>query len=421
MDNNSPAFSPDTWTTARTTGGPSRVPLDTHEIMKQQMFRSDVASCDDHFEKNLPCPTAIYGAQDTYLTLDSFVKLPESDIARGRYKWNFSIQGTTGTEFIGVKNAIENVIHISMGCFSVPFLEDVPYILTPTPYGALPNGINSVVQVQNNNNAANPLLPDSPVLVPDVPAGGTVYGQYPLSTLIPPLVTTTPFVNNPLSQVPFSSKMTIFLEELGLQSFSDRGGARHHFDYALRHPALIGANPNVLQAIPLGGGEWGGFNFTEPIQAIHGLTLVFRNPDVPIRFLPDVYQQVQVAGDASAGVAPGNFLRFTTPEPHHLNVGDRIYVTGLSTGNAALDALVNRADGWVASADPNTAPPYPNSGEPIPTPTQFWTDPALSIINLTAPVPSLPKLATVYVAKRRLLIPLRIRGVVDRLTNYMTL
>jgi hypothetical protein len=83
---------------------------------------------------------------------------------------------------------------------------------------------------------------------------------------------------------------------------------------------------------------------------------------------------------------------------------------------AALDSYVNRADGHVASADPALPPLAP--GSPIPTPDAFWLDPAVSLIDF-APPPALPQIVTVRIAKRRLRIPIRLRRIVDRLTNYV--
>jgi hypothetical protein len=43
----------------------------------------------------------------------------------------------------------------------------------------------------------------------------------------------------------------------------------------------------------------------------------------------------------------------------------------------------------------------------------------VSLIDLTAPPPALPQIVTVCIAKRRLRIPVRLRRVVGRLTNYV--
>lgn len=375
------------------------VGLDVKELLKNEAFASNEPACDDHFDKNRPCPDAIHGVSDQYIVLDTFNKLPMSNIAQGEFQWNFMVQGVTGDEVVGVHDKIDTVIEVQIGSFSIPILEEVPYKLTPQP-AAVPTGRNVLVLIQNNNHAAAPF---NPLLLPT---------QYPL-----PVPTQTPWVDNPYSQVPFGNRMTVQLKEAGLQSYSDRNGARHHFEFNLVYLAGIAArNPNMLTALPINGTQWDTFTFTEPLKDVHGLTLVFRNPDAPISFLPDCYYDVDVSSDGAA--APGPFLRFTVNN-HQLLVGDRIYVSGLKTGVGALDKYVNRPEGHVASGDP-ALPPLPPSS-PIPTPNTFWLDPAVSIIDLTAPAPILPQIVTVHVAKRRMRIPMRLRRVVDRLTNYINL
>lgn len=369
-------------------------------------------SCDDHFEKGRPCPSAVYGVSDQYLVLDSFSKLRESQIERGEFKWNFMVQGVTDSDVIGVKDKIDTVIEIQVGAFCLPILEDVAYTPTPAPYPAFPTGTNQIVLVQNNSNAANPLLPESPVLVPNVAPNG----QYPPSALTTGTISRTPWVSNPLSQLPFCNRITIQLKEAGLQSYSDRDGARHHYEFNVTYLSFAAANPSMLQAIPMHGGLWDTYIFTEPLKDVHGLTLVFRNPDIPVRFQPDCLYGVVAEGDGTIA-PPGNYLRFTSVG-HKLNVGDRIYIIDFKSGNATLDTYVGRPDGHVASADPGEVP-YPGPGESIPTPDHFWLDPVISLVDLTTPIPTLPQIVTVCIAKRRLRIPIRLRRIVERLTNYI--
>jgi hypothetical protein len=226
-------------------------------------------------------------------------------------------------------------------------------------------------------------------------------------------------MNNPYTQTPYGNRVTVQLVEAGLQSYSDRKGARHHFEFQLTYPTFNGLNPTMLTAAPLSGNKWDTFMFTEPLKDVHGLTLVFRNPDVPINFLPDCFYDAVIGDDGSVAPAPGHYVMVTV-NGHGLLVGDRVHISGFASGNDALDVYINREDGHVASAQPGLAP-FPITGEPIPTVNQFWLDPAPSLIDLTAPPPVIPQIAVVYVAKRRLRIPLRLRRVVDRLTNYVNL
>ena len=56
-------------------------------------------------------------------------------------------------------------------------------------------------------------------------------------------------------------------------------------------------------------------------------------------------------------------------------------------------------------------------------PEVFYLDPAIGVVSLSLPIPNphMPAVVTLFVAKRRLRIPLRMRRVVGRLTNYVTI
>jgi hypothetical protein len=246
--------------------------------------------------------------------------------------------------------------------------------------------------------------------------------------------------------------------EVGLQSYSDRFGARHHFEFTVGRRENAGLNPTMLYARPPRG-DWDVYTFTDPIKDIHGLTLQFRNPDHPVSFLPDVFYGVPLTYATAGGTS---YLQLNLPAGHGLRAGDRVFVTGCATGRAppqcrpageavtpanqflpvcpaggacpvppaafgGLDAYVNRPEGHVLNGSP--AAPLP-PGAPIATP-EVWTDPAIDIQNFLpllaqaalrpeCPQP-FPQTVNVYVAKRRLRIPLRVRRVVPRLTNYISL
>ena len=370
--------------------------LDVHELLKREAFASESAACDDHFEKNRPCPESVHGISDQYIVFDTFSKLRESQVERGEFRWNFMVQGVTGDQVLGVRDRIDTVIAIQVGAFALPILPEVPYVLAPPPV-VTPSGTNQLVLIHNNTNLAVPL---SPLLLT---------AQYPLQ-----LPAQIPWVDNPYTQLPSGGRLTIQLREAGLQSYSDRNGARHHFEFGVAYPAGAneGANPNMLMAAPLRGGQWDTFLFTDPLKDVHGLTLVFRNPDVPIRFLPDCLYEVAAVSDGAA--APGPFLRFDAPA-HGLLVGDRVFIEGFQSGVSALDTYVNRPEGQVISGDPSLPP----LGPAAPLADSFWLDPAVSLIDLTAPPPNLPQIVTVCIAKRRMRIPMRLRRVVQRLTNYV--
>jgi hypothetical protein len=377
--------------------------LDVKELLKQEAFESLQSACDDHFEKNRPCPQGPWGVSDQYIVLDSFNKVPDfSNPAEGVFKWNFNVQGSTDNQAVGVRDRIDTVTEIQIGRFSLPIFPEVPYVLKAAP-AVTPSGLNQLVLVHNNNNA---VAPNNPLLLST---------QYPIE-----LTTHSPWINNPYSQIPYGDRLTIQLKEVGLQAYTDIGGAHHHFEMVVAYAAdLIGTNPNMVWATPMNGTAWDIFELTEPLFDVHGLTLVFRNPDIPVSFQPDVLYQTTVDSDAAA--LPGPYLEFTYVN-HGLSVGDRIYIKGYASGISTLDTYVNRPQGHVVSGNPAAAALAPgtllaNAVAPGPYADSFWLDPAVSIVDFS-PAPT-AQIVDVYVAKRRIRIPMRLRRIVDRVTNYI--
>jgi hypothetical protein len=389
--------------------------IDIHEVLKAEAFQSQQAACDDHFEKSRPCPSGVYGVSDQYIVLDSFQKIRESRTEQGEFQWNFMVQGVTGDQVIGIRDKADTIIEAQMAGFIFPMPPEVPYVLTLVPI-TTPSGLNKLVLIQNNSAT----LGQAPTLVLNVIGSGL--GQYPPSVLTTASPSFAPiWVNNPYTQLPFGGRLTVQMKEAGLQSYSDRNGARHHFEFIIAYiSAATGQNPTMLQALPLTGTVWDTYTFTDPLKDIHGLTLVFRNPDVPIKFDPDCYYEVRVTSDGA--VPPGPYLMFNVPN-HGLNAGDRIFVQGFKSGVGVLDSYVNRAEGHAINGQPTgvpgtgIAPGVPLASVPSSV-DAFWLDPAVSIIDL-APAPVLPQVVTVCVAKRRIRIPMRLRRVVARLTNYV--
>jgi hypothetical protein len=292
-----------------------------------------------------------------------------------------------------------------MGTFCLPILPEVSYkLVQPPPIS--PSGTNTIVLVHNNNNG----LTGPPTLIQNI---GN-YGQYPKEVLIPPDTFVIPWINNPYTQLPFHNRISVQIKEAGLQSYSDRNGARHHFDFIASYRPQLNTNPNIISVRPLSGYLWDTFVFTEPLQNIQTMTLVFRNPDNPIQFLPDCLYYAKAVSD-NAG-APGPFIRFEYSS-HGLSMGDRIFITGFKSGQINLDSYINRSDGHVASGDPTQLPLQP--GVLIPTLDYFWTDPAIGIVDLS-PQPLLPQIVDICIAKRRIRIPVRVRRIVDKTTNYIT-
>jgi hypothetical protein len=399
--------------------------LDVREILKREALNP------------LPPPAHAgrpqpLGISDQYVMLDTFLKLRESATDRGEFRWNFMVQGVTGDEVIGVRDEIDNVIEIQIGSFAMPNLPEVPYVVADDPFETTGK------HVLRGNNIGTAALKPPPKLG---------INQYPEAVLVPGPGTTwnntplTPWVHNPYSQVPFFGGLTVQVCEAGLQSYSDRNGARHHFDFRLTVPN-DGANPNMLLARPMRGAQWDTYTFTDPLKDIHGMTLIFRNPDAPIRFLPDCLYGVTVKHNDPPFTRKA--LRFYAPG-HQLRMGDRIFVSGFSSGDAGLDAYVNRPEGLVASGNFDSLTKIEPGVEIAEAYLEdyFWTDPGICIEDVKFPwlVPAAPagpggsppavpaytemrdelppQSVTVCVANRRMRIPMRIRRVVDRVTNHI--
>lgn len=454
--------------------------IDVHELMK-------CASRDD--DRLNSGKEVIFGLSDNYVIFDSFLKSPASIPAQGLYIWNMIVQGSTGKQVIGVNNVIEQTIEMQAGPFVFPQIQDVPYLVNRNNGGGpvIPEVNGSVVLRQNNRsiNASIAITlggtvfytwPDpqngSPMLqldrIPDSTGTGSIttvaapppdstttstttnpieYGQYPnsllLNTVFPPLVqiSTLPWLNNPYTQLP-NGRFTIQVREVGLQSISDVNGNRHNFEYDVEYRTDIGKSAATYQAKPLK--EMNTYIFTQPITSLQGISLVFRNPDIPIVFEPDVYRNV-------AFQINDGFINFILPN-HNFRVGDRIYIQDFVPwpGSGNLNEIMNRPEGFVvANYDDNIVPgpPFPAVSNPLEhgsllqIPNRFTTDPAISTNLLTTPaipatipnpippppvtIPPTPYNATVpyiavvsiFVEKRRMRIPIRFRSVVPKITN----
>lgn len=374
--------------------------IDIHELLKREAFASPNHACDDHFEKNRPCPDAVYGISDQYMVLDSFEKLETSIPAAGDFRFNFMVQGVTQNQTIGVRDVVSTVIAIQVGTFFIPTIYPYQYVLNPpTPASPLTSGLPGLFQ--NGPNLATSAYQD--------PLAG------------------------PLSQIPYGGRITLELREIGLQSYSDRGGVRHHFEFdavpvfaasgslsteiaepiigpAFAPPPLVG-----MRLVPLP--AWDHFFFTDPIQDIQGLSLLFRNPDFPVQFPQDIVYGAQAFTDNTrwpgivftipAGPAPQGTSALISPN-------DRVIISGFTSGNAVIDSYINRTQGLAVGSASDLM--------------SISLNPSVDISPLvpTRPAPGvqtpIPSSARVNIAipKNRIRIPMRFRKVVQRLTNYMS-
>ncbi len=353
--------------------------MDVHELLKQMMFATSSPACDDHFEKNRPCPSTIYGVSDQYMVLDSFEKLQESPVEVGEFQFNFMVQGVTRNQNIGVKETLNTVIGIQCYEFCIPVLP----IDNFDPATAVTLAPNLAVL----GLAANGALPVPPALNP---------------------------ISDARSQIPFCKRVTMYFKEIGLQSYSDTNNRRHHFEFRAEMADIAVRDRVRLSPIDFTSSY---FLFTEPIQAIHGLTVAFYNPGEVLRFPPDILYMSSAASDA------GQLLEFSYHDPTNLiNLapGDRIYVKGFATGNPVLDRWVTRPEGQLVGAGGFLL--VPPAGPSDGTTVTFRLNPDVSVAAFYppgVPIPSTEQI-DIYIAKNRLRIPLRFRKVVPKLTNYVS-
>ena len=362
--------------------GKRGAPLDIHELQKLEAFAEASAACDNHFEKSRPCPSAPLGVSDQYLVLDSYEKVEtDSRGHEGVLRFNFAVQGVTRDQAIGVKDVIDTVIGVQVLEFPAPLFPADAF--DPADLLALDPAL-----------ARLGLAPNGAVPPGDDPAA-------------------------PTSQTPFGGRVTLFLREIGLQSFSDTDNRRHHFEFKTERLAdaatPAGTNDRLLLK-PLRHGHY--YVFTEPIKDVHGLTLCFYNPQAPLRLPPDC-----LYGAEAFSSDPGQLLEFRfLDKTNLLNLapGDRIHIRGFSVPGAPfalLNRFVGRAEGFLVGAAGFSLGPASPRG----TPVTFRLNPDISLAALgVGPGAALASTRiTVCVAKNRLRVPLRFRRVVDRLTNYI--
>lgn len=477
--------------------------IDVHELLKREAFDGP-PSYGNHFERSRPAPGGVYGASDQYIILDSFNKLETSRPENGTFTWNFMVQGVTGDQVIGVRDKVDTVVEMQFGQFFMPPLPELPYVT-----GALGAGVTLT-----QNNVAPLGRPLS---------YGTLYATVSGSSLTNTTAWGSSWAYDPLTQTP-NGAFTIQVQEAGLQSISDRNGARHHLDYALDIAAGTAAtnnrgfnngyynstalaagfgesgitaaaaviSPTQILASPQGmpGSAWDTYVFTDPLQDVHGITLQFRGPDENLSFQPDSYYNAVFQTDASC-----NLCMLVTPQQlnnGYLIVGERLFVRAFSSGNRTLDAYMNRPPGLTGTTyfqktplppgvltsalylghqiQPNF-PNTPAATAPAGTVAVYF-DPNINIAGATIttlapnpvpeatffseyyakypsqapgskslaprmPLPVWPAMVpsdvvvsgatviatgvTVNIARLRLRVPVRLRRVVQRLTNYMSI
>jgi hypothetical protein len=111
------------------------------EALKNMMFQSNSPQCDNHFEKNLPCPSDILGAADIYLDLDGVYKnVAGTNLRQGIIGFNINNEATTGKQAIGTFSTLENIIEIVVGNFYLPAYQDLTDTAAGTTFELGPKG-----------------------------------------------------------------------------------------------------------------------------------------------------------------------------------------------------------------------------------------------------------------------------------------
>jgi len=423
------AMTPGGFATGYVHGRPGDEPIDIKEMMKRQMFSDDHISGASqsvigssthvgHPKKNLPNPNSAYGFTDHHVVLDSFHKVEDSETSKGRFRFNFRLQGETTDQDIGVHDEIKNVISIKLAPFCMSIPQDYAYSVA----------VSGLTLAQNSS-------------------GGGDSGD--------------DTIDSPMSQLPFCRRMFMYFRELGSQAFHVAKGGRYHFECVAgdMDPSRAGM---VEFAPPL---ECENFVFGDPIQYIQGITMHLTNGAGDLDVLPDCYYSCTAIEDGS------NFLQLATGLTAEAGIaeGDRVFITGFNAirsditsdgaalsstsqpNNAvqhhALNNYINRVEGHIIGSgglisstgtfrlhpDVNVASAGTTlvlnhtsiGGTSVHWPaldtvtTALDRDRQSSTYNTYIPTTTTEHFRIkICVAKRRLRIPLVIRGLKDEPTNY---
>lgn len=351
---------------------------------------------------------------DTYIIVDSFNKIRSSDTSQGEFKWNIFKGIGSREECVNIYEDLGDVIEICMGSFYMPILEDLSY---NDPKFNISVG-TATLEVNNFNNTMPMTLKRS--------IDSTITGQYPFSLLTPGgLDYVNPWINSPYTQIPFSNRFTVQLLEAGYYSYNNNNNTRYNFEFDALYGGDNGYNPNFLLVNPINSSDkWDNFNFNDPIRSLTSISLVFRNPDNRIKFEPDIFYNAVI--DTEVDIFGVTWIVFYNRQftVHNLSMGDRIYIKNfvpkLSNGTfnnlfpKYLTDYINRIEGHVVSGKYPSHSSSTYYGDRFPVPTyKFGTDPAIKLLNpLDVNITnSLPGSCDIYIAKRRLRIPMRFKSI----------
>ena len=351
---------------------PSR-DLDVHEMLKLEAFGPDRPGCDDVYNVGRPCQTVVggtVGISDQYIVLDSFEKVAGSKVHQGELQFNMMVQGVTKDQTIGVRDCLDNVISVRVGAFTIPTLSYDVFV--PATVLAIEPYLSVLTLVANGA----------------LPAAGDA-------------------VTNAQAQTPYG-RVTLYLKEFGMQSYSDHNNRRHHFEF---DASLVGLGDRMMLT-PLRYGE--PFVFTEPIQAVDALTACFYTPGTQLRLPPDCLYNVQASSNGA------QLLTFTYTDPTNLlnlAVSDRVTIEGFVTGNTILDAYIARPAGHMVGAGGFSLGAVSRAGQTV----TFRLNPDVTVSAYYGASVAVPSTSSVVVkvAINRIRIAMQLRRVVDHQTNFI--
>ena len=323
--------------------------INIQELLKQEIYDEKItplsnnpanrnnSNASQRSQPNKPYSEQTVGVSDQYLILDTFLKSVDSAPTRGELKWNIYAQGSTSNNppVVGVLNNLSTVVDIQTGSFSMPIPSEHLYPLSDLSLikNLLSIGISLIQNNATNFNPAPAKISANLAPILDV-------SQLPQGVLFQNI---PPWVSDPLTQLPFGNRMTIQIKEAGLQSYSDINGNRHHFEYKLKYPVVFdGTTPNMLEVEASYPGS-DKYIFTEPLIDLQTLTLIYRNPDLPVIFDPDFFNCTASIDFIITPSNPFPTLTFTFPG-HGLLTGDALNITGFNSGSSILDGYINRTN-----------------------------------------------------------------------------
>lgn len=338
-----------------------------------------------------------WGISDQYIILDSFQKLETSDISNGELKFNLAVQGGGIGEVVGINDQLNDIIEMEVFKF---FLPSVPL---------LPFRVNDIADV----NGVPQQLPDSQL------------PRLTVNTEVPEVINT---IGSAQSMACFGGKLALLIRELDAQSTVGLNGVRFHWELETELSAFL-TNVSVVPSI---GREI--FTFTRPIRDVSGMTLILRNPDVPIMLTPDVLYGVipRIATNADTNEPVLEF--YIAGQNHDILAGDRIYISTSNIADGESDPLWIKYDRWLndpyghlvgidgsTSVDPNLL----QLG--VITPSTIRLNPDLNLKDIVysndtkytvgMELKSFSRI-NIYIAKNRIRIPIRMRKIVPYRTNY---